>query len=316
MARFIIRSLVSTVITLFIVSIALFLLLEAGSGDITVKILGVFSTPEQRASYRNQLGLDDPVYLRYIDWLIGNEWRAERQVGLDLVTVEDPVTGEDTWWADVDGHLVRWSLEDGELMQMARQEDGSTVASPADVVWAVDENGQESFWGVDDKNNAVKWVRGEGAEVWVLTKAGMRKEGDGPQDYIPLRKGLLRGDAGKSLQYGRPVSLTLWPRVRNTLILAGVAFLVVMPLALVFGIIAGINEGRPIDRFISVTSLGATATPEFVTGIFLIMIFGIWLQWLPAVAIFTSADAILENPLLLALPVMTLTAVELGYVIR
>ncbi|HRV91015.1 MAG TPA: ABC transporter permease [Anaerolineae bacterium] len=316
MARFIIRSLVSTVITLFIVSIALFLLLEAGSGDITVKILGVFSTPEQRASYRNQLGLDDPVYLRYIDWLIGNEWRAERQVGLDLVTVEDPVTGEDTWWADVDGHLVRWSLEDGELMQMARQEDGSTVASSADVVWAVDENGQESFWGVDDKNNAVKWVRGEGAEVWVLTKAGMRKEGDGPQDYIPLRKGLLRGDAGKSLQYGRPVSLTLWPRVRNTLILAGVAFLVVMPLALVFGIIAGINEGRPIDRFISVTSLGATATPEFVTGIFLIMIFGIWLQWLPAVAIFTSADAILENPLLLALPVMTLTAVELGYVIR
>ena len=316
MARFIIRSLVSTVITLFIVSIALFLLLEAGSGDITVKILGVFSTPEQRASYRNQLGLDDPVYLRYIDWLIGNEWRAERQVGLDLVTVEDPVTGEDTWWADVDGHLVRWSLEDGELMQMARQEDGSTVASPADVVWAVDENGQESFWGVDDKNNAVKWVRGEGAEVWVLTKAGMRKEGDGPQDYIPLRKGLLRGDAGKSLQYGRPVSLTLWPRVRNTLILAGVAFLVVMPLALVFGIIAGINEGRPIDRFISVTSLGATATPEFVTGIFLIMIFGIWLQWLPAVAIFTSADAVFENPLLLALPVMTLTAVELGYVIR
>ncbi|MCB0169532.1 MAG: ABC transporter permease [Anaerolineae bacterium] len=301
---------------MFIVSIALFLLLEAGSGDITVKILGVFSTPEQRASYRNQLGLDDPVYLRYIDWLIGNEWRAERQVGLNLVTVEDPVTGEDTWWADVDGHLVRWSLEDGELMQMARQEDGSTVASPADVVWAVDENGQESFWGVDDKNNAVKWVRGEGAEVWVLTKAGMRKEGDGPQDYIPLRKGLLRGDAGKSLQYGRPVSLTLWPRVRNTLILAGVAFLVVMPLALVFGIIAGINEGRPIDRFISVTSLGATATPEFVTGIFLIMIFGIWLQWLPAVAIFTSADAILENPLLLALPVMTLTAVELGYVIR
>jgi peptide/nickel transport system permease protein len=150
----------------------------------------------------------------------------------------------------------------------------------------------------------------------VLTKAGLRKEGDGPQDYIPLRKGLLRGDAGKSLQFGRPVAVTLIPRVRNTLVLAGVAFLVVMPLALFFGIIAGINEGKPMDRFISITSLGATATPEFVTGIFLIMIFGIWLKWLPAVAIFTSADAIFENPTLLALPVLTLTAVELGYVIR
>lgn len=316
MARFIIRSLISTAITLLIVSIALFLLLEVGSGDITLKILGVFSTPEQRASYRNQLGLDAPVYLRYVDWLIGNEWRAERNVGYDLVTVPNPQTGEDEWWADVNGQLTRWSLEDGELFALTRQEDGSTIASPADVTWAVGENGQESFWGVDDKNNAVKWVRGEGAEVWVLTKAGLRKEGDGPQDYIPLRKGLIKGDAGKSLQYGRPVSLTLWPRVRNTLILAGAAFLVVMPIALVLGIIAGINEGRPIDRFISVTSLGATATPEFVTGIFLIMIFGIWLKWLPAVAIFTSPDAIFENPLLLALPVLTLTAVELGYVIR
>ncbi|MCB0197253.1 MAG: ABC transporter permease, partial [Anaerolineae bacterium] len=161
MARFIIRSLVSTVITLIIVSIALFLLLEVGSGDITVKILGVFSTPEQRASYRNQLGLDDPVYLRYIDWLIGNEWRAEGEVGFNLVTAPNPQTGEDTWWADVDGQLTRWSLEEGELTKYTRQEDGSTVASPAEAVWAVDENGQESFWGVDDKNNAVKWVRGE-----------------------------------------------------------------------------------------------------------------------------------------------------------
>ena len=89
-----------------------------------------------------------------------------------------------------------------------------------------------------------------------------------------------------------------------------------MPIALVLGILAGINEGRVLDRFISVTSLGATATPEFVTGIFLILIFGIWLRWVPAVAIFTSPNAIFENPSLLVLPVLTLTAVEVGYVAR
>jgi len=87
-------------------------------------------------------------------------------------------------------------------------------------------------------------------------------------------------------------------------------------LALFFGILAGINEGKPLDRFISITSLGFTATPEFVTGIFLILIFGVWLKVLPAVAIFTSADAIFQDPKLLALPVLTLTAVELGYVAR
>jgi peptide/nickel transport system permease protein len=153
--------------------------------------------------------------------------------------------------------------------------------------------------------------------VYVLTKAGLREEaGDGPVQYIPLREGMLRGDPGLSFQTGRSVGVTLLPRLRNTLVLAGVAFVFIMPLALFFGIMAGINEGKPLDRFISLTSLGATSTPEFVTGIFLIMIFGIWLQWVPAVAIFTTPDAIFENPQLLILPVLTLTAVELGYVAR
>ena len=62
MARFLIRSLISTIVTMLLVSIALFLLLEVGTGDITIKILGVFSTEEQRASYRAQLGLNDPVW--------------------------------------------------------------------------------------------------------------------------------------------------------------------------------------------------------------------------------------------------------------
>ena len=69
MARFIIRSLISTVVTMLLVSILLFLLIEVGSGDISVKILGVFATEEQKASYRAQLGLDAPLWQRYVDWL-------------------------------------------------------------------------------------------------------------------------------------------------------------------------------------------------------------------------------------------------------
>jgi peptide/nickel transport system permease protein len=316
MARFIIRSIIATIVTMLLVSIALFILVEVGSGDITVKILGVFATPEQRASYKAQLGLDAPSWQRYLDWLTGSDWRAERQVGHPLVALENPQTGEADWYADVDGEYLRWSMQDGKLLTLVRQEDGSTKSFIRSLDWQINEEGQESFWGVDTKNNAVMWVRGEGAEVWALTKAGLRKEGDGPQKYIPLRKGLVRGDPGKSLQYGRPVAVIILPRIRNTLVLAGAAFVIVMPLALLIGIIAGINEGKTLDRVISITSLGATATPEFVTGIFLILIFGIWLKWLPAVAIFTSANAIFENPTLLALPVMTLTAVELGYVAR
>jgi peptide/nickel transport system permease protein len=316
MARFLARSAVSTVITMFLVSVLLWVLLEVGSGDPTVKILGVFATPEQRASYRAQLGLDAPTWQRYVDWLIGNDWRANDLVGKQLVTVNNMVTGEQQWWVDDNGTLKRWKMVDGTLTTLELQPDGSTTSTPADVTWSRDEAGMEYFWGVNDNNSAVKWVRGEGAEVWVLTKAGLRREGDGPQQYIPLRKGLLRGDAGMSLQTGRPVSVTLWPRLRNSVVLAAAAFIVVMPLALFLGVVSGVNEGKAVDRTISVTGLALTATPEFVTGIFVILIFGIWLQWVPAVAIFTTPNAIFEDPSLLILPVLTLTAAELGYVAR
>ena len=316
MVRFLVRSIISTIITMLLVSIGLFWLIEIGSGDIVVKILGVFVTQEQRASYRAQLGFNAPAWQRYLDWLAGSDWRAGSLVGYPLIAETNPKSKEKEWWADVNGQLTRWKMEEGELKELKRQEDGSAQPETAPERWKKGEKGEEFFWGVDTRNNAVKWVRGAGSAVWVLTKAGLRKEGDGPQDYIPLRKGLLRGDPGMSLQYNRPVASIIIPRIRNTLMLAGVAFIVVMPLALFFGILAGINEGKPLDRFISIASLGATATPEFVTGIFLIMIFGIWLKVLPAVAIFTSANAIFEDPTLLALPVLTLTAVELGYVAR
>ena len=316
MVRFLVRSVVSTIVTVLLVSIGLFLLIEVGSGDISVKILGVFSTPEQRASYRAQLGLNAPVWQRYLDWLVGNDWRAKSRMTYPLTTLKNTKTKGIEWWADIDGQATRWKMEKGELKRLLRQEDGFSKAVAAESDWITADNGESFFWGVDNRNNAVKWVKGSGEEVWVLTKAGLRKEGDGPREYIPLRKGLIRGDAGMSWQYNRPVSVVLKPRIRNTLVLAGVAFVVVMPLALFFGILAGINEGKPLDRIISITSLGATATPEFVSGIFLILIFGIWLKILPAVTLFTSSNAIFENPTMLVLPVLTLTAVELGYVAR
>ena len=316
MVRFLVRSVVSTIVTILLVSIGLFILIEVGSGDISVKILGVFSTLEQRASYRAQLGLNAPIWQRYLDWLVGNDWRAKSRMTYPLITVKNPKTREMEWWADIDGQATRWKMEEGELKRLLRQEDGFSKVVPAESDWIKGDNGEEFFWGVDNRNNAVMWVKGSGEAVWVLTKAGLRKQGDGPRDYIPLKKGLIRGDAGMSWQYNRPVSIILKPRIRNTLILAGVAFVVVMPLALFLGILAGINEGKLLDRIISITGLGATATPEFVTGIFLIMIFGIWLKVLPAVTLFTSSNAIFENPRMLVLPVLTLTAVELGYVAR
>ena len=316
MARFLVRNLFSMAVTMLIVSMVLFFVLEIAGGDVTVRLLGVFATPEQRDSLRRQLGLDAPAWQRYADWLVGSDWRAERVIPFDLVTVVDVQSGDPEWWADVNGVLTRWQMRDGPLQAFQRADDCTESSTPAKVSLATDQDGNEIFWGVDTRNNAVKWVRGSDLDVLVLSKAGVRSETGGPQQYIPLRKGILRGDAGMSLQTNRPVSTTIFSRAANSLILGGLAFLLVMPLALLLGILAGVNEGKWFDRVITITGLGFTATPEFVVGIFLILIFGIWLRWLPATAVFLTGDAIFRDPKILVLPMLTLMAAEFGYVAR
>ncbi len=345
MARFLIRSVISTVVTMLVVSILLFFLIEIGGKDVTIQILGVFATPEQKESLRKQLGLDQPAWLRYTDWLIGNDWRMRDDIGYPLVQVENPQTGEQQWWQTVDGETVRWSVEtddetEEEILTMwVRQADGSTVKIPSQEFWPTTENedGEIVFWGVDERGRAAKWIRDSGSTAIVATQTGVQTLSGQAVEWVPLRKGIIRGDSGTSLKTGRAVSATLPTRVRNTAVLASTAFIIVMPLALLLGIIAGINEGRFIDRFLSITGLAFTATPEFVTGVLLILVIGIYWsintlpglvdagtipEWLgeflniPAVSVFTSDDAIFENPKLLALPVMTLTLVELGYILR
>ncbi len=89
-----------------------------------------------------------------------------------------------------------------------------------------------------------------------------------------------------------------------------------MPLALALGLIAGLNEGRPIDRILTVGGLITTASPNFATGIFLVLIFAAWLDVLPGAVVLLDDRAIFKNLDMLVLPVLTLTLIELGYVLR
>ena len=173
-----------------------------------------------------------------------------------------------------------------------------------------------TFWGVDTQNHAVRWEKGTGKVVWRLVPgSGWLASTGGPAEYIPLQKGLVRGDPGLSLRTGRPVADMLFTRLRNSLVLAGIAFVIVMPLALVLGLIAGLNEGKFLDRLLSVGGMMFSVTPEFATGIFLILIFAFWLELVPGATVF-GEQAPWERPEMLILPVLTLTLIELGYVLR
>jgi peptide/nickel transport system permease protein len=316
MARFIVRRLGFMLLTMLLVSITIFLVSEAAPGDVARHILGQFATQEQVDLLREQMGLNQPLYVRYFDWLIGNDWRHRRLVGKPLVYTTLEGQREPQWFAaGADGTLLQWRMRDGDLVEYQYQLDGSQVQVPFDG-WLVDEEGTEFFWGVDTASHVVKWSKTGERRVLEAAAAGRAMTEAGGEEYLPLRKGLLRGDPGISTRTGRPVGPTLVRRLRNSFTLAGIAFAFIMPIALVLGIAAGLKEGRPTDRAISLLSLVTTSVPEFASGIFLILIFAFWLKILPGAAVFTSDVAPWTQPKLLILPVLTLTLVEVGYVAR
>jgi ABC-type dipeptide/oligopeptide/nickel transport system permease component len=174
------------------------------------------------------------------------------------------------------------------------------------------------FWGVDQLNHAVLWQTNAETAFWSRGKAaGMWvKQSGGAVEYIPLQRGLLRGDLGMSMRTRQPVTAELVRRLRNSIVLAAVAFAVIMPFALLMGLVAGLNEGKAVDRILSIMGLLTTMIPSFALAIFLIIIFSLWLKILPGATIFYSSTAVFENPKMLILPVATLTLIEWGYVLR
>ena len=319
MIKFLFRRILFLIFSLFVVSIIVFAISELAPGNIAVNTLGPFITPEQEASFNAQHGLDQPALIRYLRWLIGSDWQASRLIGHSVVRIYDQENERLRWWAqDPDGTLFQHSTPDAETMfRLERQADGSLkeVELPQDV-WQPNEDGLNVFWGVNQDGKAAMWVKGDDQEEWTLRITSWTSAAGAPRQYIPLQRGLLRGDPGISLKDRRPVAEILVPRLRNTLLLAGIAFVLIMPLGLLLGLIAGLNEGKLLDRVLSITSLVATATPEFTSGVFLILIFSTWVGWFPGAVVVTDEAAIWQHPEQLILPVLTLGLIELGYLLR
>jgi len=134
--------------------------------------------------------------------------------------------------------------------------------------------------------------------------------------YVDWASGLLHGDLGTSLTKQVPAWDLLSPALQNSFKLALVAFLICVPLSILGGIVAGLRYGRLTDRSITITGISFAAMPEFVTGIVLILIFGIWLGWLPVTAQAEEGASVLTQVKYLLLPALTLTLVLFGYIAR
>jgi peptide/nickel transport system permease protein len=124
------------------------------------------------------------------------------------------------------------------------------------------------------------------------------------------------GNMGQSYSYRAPVAPFVLAALGYSVKLGTLAFVLVVPLSIAGGVWSALHAGRLIDRIIGIIGLSATILPEFVTGIVLIMIFGIWLKILPISANWPPGAALPTQIYYLLLPSLPLVLVLFGYLAR
>lgn len=139
--------------------------------------------------------------------------------------------------------------------------------------------------------------------------------------YFSWLGGLLTGDLGNSAAgYAQGTEQPIWDAIEgklmNSLTLAAITAILLVPLGLLFGVIAALRADRAADHAISITSLALIALPEFVLGSLLILFFFSWFDLLPPVSLIPPGTSPLSKPTSLILPVLTLLGVTLAATIR
>jgi len=136
------------------------------------------------------------------------------------------------------------------------------------------------------------------------------------QQYWDWISNFVQGNPGTSYQYQAPIGPILTSALWRSLKLAALAFVLVVPLAILGGVVAALYVGRAADRVISVVGLSATVVPEFVSGIILILVFGIGLGLLPISATPPQGADFFTSLKYLILPAIPLTLILFGYISR
>jgi peptide/nickel transport system permease protein len=138
-----------------------------------------------------------------------------------------------------------------------------------------------------------------------------------PMQYANWLRGFMVGDWGKSFTGGSaPIRPLVFDRLGNSLRLAGLTLLISIPISILLGVLAGLNENTWIDSLISVLTLSVVGLPEFVTGLILINVLALGLGWFPASSNVAPGAPLNEWLRQLILPAVAATFVLIAYIVR
>jgi peptide/nickel transport system permease protein len=103
-----------------------------------------------------------------------------------------------------------------------------------------------------------------------------------PVQFLAFLGNALKGDLGRSFVFNQPSISLILERLPATLELALVAILISLVLGIPLGLIAGLKPRSVVDEAIMTGSILGFSLPNFWQGMMLVMIFSVWLGWLPS----------------------------------
>jgi peptide/nickel transport system permease protein len=153
-------------------------------------------------------------------------------------------------------------------------------------------------------------------ETLALVRAQLHLNDPAVERYLRWLGGMASGDFGTALTSSRPITRILAPRIFNTVLLAGYAFLIYLPLAVVPALIQAIRRDRPLDHTLSVVTLVLLSMPDFLIATLLMIGFVVTLQLLPAISLVDQSSSAIQYFRAMTLPAITLAIVMAVYAVR
>lgn len=133
-----------------------------------------------------------------------------------------------------------------------------------------------------------------------------------------------QGEFGLSLRQGRQVSALIAERLPATLELAGLAAVLALAIGIPMGVYTALRRDTPLTQVLLAVSLLGVSLPTFLIGILLILIFSVWLGWLPSfgrgqtmsLGGWTTGLATRDGWMHIILPAITLAIFQLTLIMR
>ncbi|MCZ0811588.1 MAG: ABC transporter permease [Pseudomonadota bacterium] len=124
---------------------------------------------------------------------------------------------------------------------------------------------------------------------------------------------IFRGDLGHDVFTGRAVSRIVLEQLPYTLILITVAIMWSAALGIVLGAYSALRRNTWFDTLSGIVSVGTISIPAFVMALYSVLVFAVWLRWLPAIG---AGEGFVNSITHLILPAFAIGVSWVGYVAR